>query len=502
MSLNLKLILKQQEFFLWAMFVCVLGVRLLVAFSSTNFNYDAYFTLRQAESIQSTGLPIYQDDLSYGGKTLLFAPLFYYLMAFFGMIFGNIAAGKILPNVFAALMVIISYFIAMKITKSHKISMITGFMAGFVPILFFDINNISLDYFAIALIFSIIYCILKLGERRFVDYALILIFLLVLTTPLAFILILGLLIYLLLLKLENFSTEMKELEIILFFIFLVFWINLLIYKNALLSHGIGIVWNNLPLPILANFFGRMTFLETFYTISIIPLILGLHSLYIVFYLEKNRDVMLLTGFTIGTFLLLWFKFIDLITGLSFLSLSLVVLSAFSLKRFAAFIEKSKFRRHSRKMIWLMIILFTLTAIVPSVLIGRDFAGRAPTADDINVLLWAKKNTLKGAVISSSIEEGNIVAYYADRKNIMDTNFLLTPNINQRFDAIDTIYKTRFETDAVSALNKYNSEYIFLSENDRNKYLINDLYYTTNKDCFENIYTSGQSKIYLSKCKIQ
>jgi hypothetical protein len=502
MNMNFKDMLKHQEFFLWIMFACILAIRLFIVFSNTNFNYDAYFTLRQVENIQSRGTPIYQDDLSYGGKTLLFAPLYYYIIAFFGMIIGNDAAGKIIPNVFAALIVIVAYLIAMKITKSHKISMITGFMTGFVPIMFFDINNISLDYFAIILIFSIIYCIMKFSERRFVDYALILIFMLVLTTPLAFILILGLLIYLLLLKLENFSTEMKELEVILFFIFLVFWINLLIYKNALLSHGISIVWNNLPLPILANFFGRLTFLETFYTISIIPLILGIHSLYTVFYLEKNKDVMLLTGFAIGIFLLLWFKLIDLITGLSFLSVSLVLLSAFSLKRFAGFLDKSKFHRHSTKILWMMIILFVLTAILPSILIGRDFSGRTPTNDDINVLSWAKMNLPRNAVISASIEEGNMVSYYANRKNIMDTNFLLTPNINQRMDAIETIYKTRFETDAVRALNNYNSKYIFLSENDRHKYRISELFYTSNEDCFEIIYNSGPSELYLSKCKIK
>jgi len=99
---------------------------------------------------------------------------------------------------------------SLKLAKSPKIALVTAFMSGFIPIMFVEINKVAIDYLVLLLIFSIIYCIFKINERKYVDYALILIFLLVMTSPLAFILIIGLLFYLLLLKLENLKVEMKR----------------------------------------------------------------------------------------------------------------------------------------------------------------------------------------------------------------------------------------------------------------------------------------------------
>ena len=55
----------------------------------------------------------------------------------------------------------------------------------------------------------------------------------------------------------------------------------------------------MPLKILSNTFDKLTFLESFIYISIIPLILGIYAFYIEFYLEKNKEVLLLIGFGIS-----------------------------------------------------------------------------------------------------------------------------------------------------------------------------------------------------------
>ncbi len=498
--MDFKRILKPQYYLLAILFLLVLGFRLFMVFQTPNFNYDAYFTLRQVENIKQTGLPLYEDPLSYGGKSQLFAPLNYYILAVFSFIFPLDMVGKILPNIFASLIVVLAYFFTLKSVKDPKVSLIIAFMAGFVPILFFDINNITVNYLAILLIFAIIYCMTRINEKKYTDYSLILMFLLVLTTPLAFLLIIGFLFYLIYLKLENQEIEIKEIEIILFFVFLTFWINLLIYKKAFATHGLLIIWQNAPLKFLSNLFSQLTFIEAFYTISIIPLILGVYSIYHAFQNQQNKSVMLLTGFLTGTFILVWFKLLDLVTGLVFLSVTLVILSAFSMKGFVSFIEKTRISKYENLIIGVLLVLFVVSAIIPSYLMIKNRIHQVPSSQDINVFIAASQITPKNAMIAATVEEGNLLAYYANRKNIADINFLLTPNINQRVGDIDTIYKTRFETEGVGIMNNYGAKYLAVTSYAQAKYGITEPFYVSDTACFTLLYRSNQSKIYELKCK--
>ncbi|HYD03113.1 MAG TPA: glycosyltransferase family 39 protein [Alphaproteobacteria bacterium] len=503
---NFKNMLTKPVFWLFVIFLVILAVRLVIAFQTPLFNYDAYGNLRQIEAIRETGLPAYKDTLSFGGKTNLFAPLNHYIIAFFSLLMPFSVAAKVIPNIIATLIIFVVYYLSLKITKNNKISMFTAIMSGLVPIYFVDLNRISISYLAILLIFSIIYCMLKLNERKYVDYALILMFLLVLATPLAFVLVVGLFIYLLLLKLENHAIEMKELEIILFFTFLVFWVNLLIYKNAFLSHGLLVIWQNIPLEILNEFFVSIGFVESLVAIGIIPIIFGVYAFYASLnYSKDNKEVLLIISLGFSTFILLWFKLIDLINGLMFLGITLTVLTAYSLKRFNDFLDKSKIHKYDKILQVFLIVLFLLTS-VPSIIsiVASENLGPydTPTFDEVKVLQWASENTPRSATIMSGLDEGNIVAYYANRKNVMDTNFLLTPRIDQRLKDINDIYTTKFETQAIGIMNSYKSKYLVVSPKTLEEYDTPMPAYLNNNECFQLEYYSSDTYLYRMDCKIE
>jgi len=492
---------------LWllAIFVIVLTIRLIIAFQTPLFNHDAYFNLRQIENIKETGTPLYKDPLSYGGKTQLFAPLDQYVLAAFSLIIPIDVAGKIIPNIFAALLIFIVYHLAFKITKSYKISLLTALMSGFIPIYFIDINRVSINYLAMLLMFSIIYCMLRLNERKYVDYALILMFMLVLTTPMAFVLVIGLLLYLLLLKLENFAVEMKELEIILFFTFLVFWVNLLIYKNAFLTHGLLVVWQNIPVQLLSGFFSSIGFIQALGAISIVPIILGAYAFYAAFHLERSKEVIIIVSIGLSAFILLWFKLLDLVSGLIFLSIALVILTAYTLKRLDTFIEKSKIHKHS-KVLYIVVILVFFITVIPSIfsLVHSPKLGplSTPSEGTVETLKWASENIQKNAVITAGLNEGNIVAYYGKRKNVMDTNFLLTPRVDQRLTDIKEMYTTTFETRSIGILNKYNSKYLLVTPETLESYSVTNLTYLKNNKCFRPEYIREGTALYRIDCKIE
>lgn len=472
-----------------------------MVFQTPHFNYDVYFDLRQAEHIKQTGLPLYNDPLSYGGKIHLFAPFYYYIPAIFSLVFPLEIVAKILPNLFASLLIFLIYSLSIKLTKHQGISFLTAFFSAFIPILFFNINGSALEYLSVLLVFGVIYCIFRINERKYIDYALILMFFLVLTTPLAFVLILGLLFYFILSKTENLEIEMKELELILFFTFLVFWLNLLIYKRAFLEHGVLVIWQNMPLSVMSGFFSQLTFIESFIAISIIPLLLGMYAIYSALYLQKNKNVLLLIGFALASFILLWFKLMNLIIGLIFLSMILVILSSFALKRLSLFVEKSKLNKQKKIFIAVIVVLFLITALIPSYLFASNRIKISPSQQEIEALKWISQETPEDSTVASTIEEGNLVAYYAKRKNIMDTDFLLVENIDKRASDINSIFTSRFETEAISNLNKYGADYIFFSNFASQKYKTDFLYYASDENCFSESYNLSGVKIYLSKCQI-
>ena len=103
---------KSTKYWLIAIFLIILSLRLYLAFSIPNFTYESYFHLRQVDNIINTGMPLYYDELSYGGRELLFPPFFHYFAAIFALIIPLELAAKILPNLLIASMPFIVYLIS------------------------------------------------------------------------------------------------------------------------------------------------------------------------------------------------------------------------------------------------------------------------------------------------------------------------------------------------------------------------------------------------------
>ena len=213
-------------------FLAVLLVRLVFAFMIPEFTYESYFHLRQVEHILKTGLPLYQDPLSYGGRELAFLPLFHYLAALFSLFLPVTLVAKILPNLLTALLVPITYLISKKVTEHETGSFVAAFIAGFLPILYYT-NGFVVNTLFLPLIFVVIYLYLNIEEgakksdpkllKYIYIYAMIF-YILCLTSPLAAIMLIGLGLYTLLSFMEGKKIYREEVEVILFSIFLYAWI--------------------------------------------------------------------------------------------------------------------------------------------------------------------------------------------------------------------------------------------------------------------------------------
>jgi hypothetical protein len=473
----------KEHWMLAIIFLLVLGARLYMVLPEKAFDYSAYDALRQAEHIRETGAPLFKDSLSYSGRTIVFPPLFYYVLAGLSFLMPLELAAKVLPSIGFASLSLIMYLIAKHLTKNRTASLLAAFFCGFVPVIYTTLNQASVYSLSLPLIFLLAYSFMRIDEKGFAALSLILAMLLLLTHAAVFILFLTIPVYFVIVRLGRQELSKKELEISFFMFFLALWFNLLLYKRAFLMHGISFIWQNIPSPLLSSYFSDISVLGITYAVGVIPLLLGVYAVYHVFFKTKSQSATLFISFALVSFIMLWLKLIPIGAGLLFLSLNLIILSSYAIKIILVSISKTKVPKLSAWLVIGLIFFFIVSTLSPFVVSTAQERDDMPSEQDISDLEWVRTNTEPDAVVLGRLEEGFMITYLAQRKNVADQNFLLIKNIDQRYEDINKIFTLRLEAEAVRLINDYHIDYIFLSRNTMRYYNITGLFYAEPR-CFE------------------
>lgn len=492
---------KKINVLLFIIFLLALTTRIIIAFQTPELTYESYFVIRNIENIKQTGLPLFQDELSYGGRTNVFSPLYYYVLTIFSFIIPMNLLLKILPNIFAASIVFVVYLFSKKISGKKESALIAAGASAMIPVLFSKtINNASIYTIVIPLFFLTLYFFLETvkNSKNFWKFLVTLI-LLVLTHATSLILVLGLIIYVILLKIQGFKQSTKEPEILLFTLLLTLWTNLTIYQKAITTHGISVIYQNIPLQIILDTYKEITFVESLYWIGVIPLLFGVISIYQSVFESKKKSITMLIAVGITFFILLWFKLIDVYVGLMFLGVSTSILASRSIQTTLNQATNTKFKL-AKKTAIIIITSLILLSFIPSVNYALQEASNVPVQEDKDALNWLATNTDENATILTSPEEGNLLSYYTKRRNAIDTNFLLINNIDLRYHETKRIYHDRFLIPALTKLNYYTIDYVLVSRKTQEKENISKLFYE-DKDCIQEVYKKNQVKIYSVNCLI-
>lgn len=494
---------KMYLYLLGILFVLVLALRMYITFQSPNFQVgDAYFTYRQVDSIKSSFLPTYLDSLSFAGRVRIFPPVYYYLLSAFSFISGTALALKIVPNMLACSLIVIIYFIVLELTKKHGISLFSAAASAFIPVFFGEtVNSASRLSFTLPLIFYLIYCFMRIKERAFLYQFLVLSFVLALSSAISFLFVFALLIYLLLVKLEYKSQDRAELESIIFVTFLAIWVSILIYKNAFLFHSYSLIWQNVPSQVLDSYFRQVDVFISIANVGLLPLLFGIYAVYKYMFKERDKRTYLLMAFALAVALLLWFRLITLEVGLMFLGAILVPLMAQTLDILFSYVEKTKVAAQSGYLWVALIVVFVITSVIPSIAYASEVVKSSVSPAEMDALLWLRESTPADSVILSTIQEGDLVAAIAQRKNVVDDDFLLIRESDNVFDDVKQIYTSILKTGAVELLNKYGVNYVYLSPRATAEFGVSELKYAE-KDCFELVYSTSDVRIYKSLCEVK
>lgn len=480
----------------------VLGVRLLLVFQVSGFSDDiAYFNLRQIGSIANNGFPTYQDGLSYGGRFLVFMPVFHYVCAFFDIFMSNELVGKLIPNIFATLLVFVVFYLTKELTKDNNASLLSAFVSGFIPIFFTEtLNKVSVYSLAVPVIFLSIFFIMKINkDKKFILPFVITILFMSFIHASAFIVIMGLVFYVLILKIQKIKLTKYILELILFSTFFIIWLEFLLFKKAFLKHGFLLLWQNIPLEVVNRYFASIPLFDALVYIGFVPFLFGLYAAYKYSFKTRDVNVHLLMAFGLSVFFILWLKLIALEFGLIFLGVLLTIGFGRSFSLLTAYIKRTKFVFVIKYVTITVIVLVILTSIIPSYTGAKQSLEQVPSVAEVSALTWLIDNE-KGIVLST-LNEGHLISGIAKKQNFMDSNFLFINDIDQKYDDLRIMYTSLYTTNVVQLFNKYGVKYIYFSDNARKKYGIENLAYLSD-NCFEKVYDEQGVEIYKSLCKLE
>lgn len=459
-------------------FLLSLAFNVYLSFSSPYLNNDeSYFNLMVIEHIRNTGMPIIYDELSYGGRYLVVQPLFHYLFAMLSFIPFYF---KVFPALMISSLVLLGYSIAKEITNDETSSLFTSLLAGFIPIYSGILINQFTPYFIVLpLIAFLFFCFMKLEYEKYIIYFIAGGTILALMHPSSFLLVFILLFYALIMNAEGIPIKKSKKEIIIFIFFLVIFINFIIFRKVFLEYGLHSVYGNNPAIDNLNIFNSM------YIVGLIPLIFGIIGLYQGFFKIRREFMILISSLILGVLILLLLRMINLNVGLLFLGFGLVIASSISIKYFFAYIEKTKFNNFRNYMILSFVLLIFLLSLAPTYLnYEREFLN----LDDFE---WIRENSEANKSVIAPLDYGHLITYFGERKNVIDSNFLLAPDVKQRYNDINLIYSGWSYNKAFEILKEYNVGYIYINEDIKKFYNINDLKYPQNGKCIsrvkENLY---------------
>jgi len=467
-------------------FVLVTLFQLFFALSTKNFSSDeSYLNLRLTEKISENKFHLRYDNLSYGGRDLVYSPLFYYLFVFLSLV---PFVFKIIPIILSSLIILVVYLISFELTKDEKASLIASLMSAFIPVYFsLILNNFSIFSLAIPAFFFMLYCFIKIGQhKKYLEYFVVLSFILPLLHPIAFLLPIALMFYLILTTTEDIEVSKLKKEVLIFSIFLTILLSFIIYKRAFLAYGFNVIWQNVPAQISGNYFSNINILKAIISLGILPLIYGIVGIVYSYFKGKKDSFFLINGVLLAVFLLLVLRLINLNIGLTFLGIALTILSAVALARYFIYLRKTKFYNFENYLTLIIIIAVVILSIIPSYLTSSGIIKSTIADEDLSLFKEIKGKTPPGSTVLAPLQFGHLITYQAERKNVVDSNFLLAPNPEQRLLDVADIYTTQFEVKALELLEKYDVDYIITDEKIIEEYNIEEVSYIKDEKCFKEI----------------
>ena len=228
------------------------------------------------------------------------------------------------------------------------------------------------------------------------------------------------------------------------------------------------------------------------------MIAGIYTVYKSLFKLKNQKAFLIISLAISTTVLTWFRLIRYKVSLAFFGIVLALLFSLFYQDLAEYLRKTKLARFGRATIIAIILLLSISMIPTAISVA--FQQDVPSNEDLQIFHWLKDNVEEDSTVLVLLEEGHLLTYASGKKNFMDDQFYLIPDVEERFNDLNLIFTTSFQTQAIDLLNKNKIDYIVLTKRAKDAHDLARFKYI-DPSCFERVH-KGEIKVYKVKCVIE
>ncbi len=489
--MNLKI--NKNVIILLVLFLAIVIFRTYIALNMDNFSNDeSYYNLRITNNLLTEHKFLVYDELSYGGKPLLQPQLFHLILALLS--FGNITLLKILPEIFITSSIFVVYLISKEISENEYASIIAALFSGLVPLLFFDMLNVLSSYtLAIPLLLFMTYCLLKLDNKNYLWIFIALSFIIPLIHPIALVFVAVSIFYLLLLSGGSLNPTKIKKEAIIAASLIILLIEFIFYKKAFFLYGARILWQNTPANVIADAFKQLSVVDLLIGVGFVPLLLGAIGVYFGITKEKKKPVYLFSALIFSILTLLVFRLLTISIGIALLGLALSCLASLTIRYIIDYGALVKFTKAKTIILTFIMILFLVTSFLPIYSAVKNL--QDINNEKIEDMKWIKETFPENITVLTNLREGNLVTGIAQRRSVIDYNFIMAPNPIERLKDAEKIYTTFTGSVALELIKKYNINLVYLSDETRTIYNMQKLVYAEDNPCFKKL----GDEFYVIKC---
>jgi asparagine N-glycosylation enzyme membrane subunit Stt3 len=509
--------------------VTIFSLKVFFSFQTPFFDDPrSYYHLSQIQHVAEHGLPSYISEYHYLEKPLAVPPGYYLIMGFLYSIFNSITFLKIIDALLLVGIIFMVYILGVMMASSVKAGFFAALLSSVMPLIFISPQNILRPlYMSVFFILVFFYIFLKSnslfeGNESFSDarFMKIITLLIVLTFFIALLgssvlfLVLVLIFYISFKIINKSHIKIYLREISIFVTLVVVGLYFLIYRSALATHGVLTFWNNVPLQYYREYLSLFSITNSLGLINIVIVLGGFYAIYYYFtqesYSKEKQYVLFCSSGVFASLVLALIstgnpEFIFFMAGIM-LALCLSVY----IKGFISHANINYKFNINQDMYWVSAIiivvvigsLFNISLIAPS---SVSHIKLLSLNDDlIDVLEWSRLNTPEDSLIFATPEHGYIIEYFAQRRYILDSDFLFVPYPTRDIQNLNRLYKGIFLSDAPFVVQQY------LSDNASAAYVLYDAYIQSSyeisyarfidSECFTEIYARETASLYRYGCE--
>lgn len=481
-----------------ALIILALAVRIAILLARPELSFNAYGELRQVGAIRESGLPLGHDPLSYGGREYAQSPLYHYLLAAAALIIPVEVALLLIPNLLAVSAIPLAYQIGRRLSRSRRAGLLAALLAATLPaLLTTTIHSASPLALFIPLTLAWILALYEIDRRPWLAQLMGVVA--IAAHPASIIVAAGLVCGTILKWLERPEATRSEWETVLVWGLFAAWFHLIIYKRALLEHGVAALWANTPASILLGVPTGDLLAMIISSVGLLPLFFGVYAAYHGLHERQRSDLFPLIGLLLIAGVAVLARLFDLASGLLVLATVLAILASYGIERLLNGMQRSKFERYTNVVLATLIVVLVLTSLLPSIAQAMMDDHDRPSRAEREAYAWVRMVTPQDATVLVPVREGFAIEALARRTTVADEEYLLAPDVTDRLDAIEGIYQAVFLVDALELASRYSVDYIMLTPGVERAFNVSRLEYARSP-CLPIVY-EDEIIIYEVRCAI-